>query len=577
MNAIVILILAALGIGIGYGVYARWVDRRVIEPDFRKVTPAKMYKDDVDFIPSHRGVLFGYQFQSIAALSPITGSIVVALRWGWLPALLWIVLGTFFIGWVQDYATSVMTMREGGKTLGGLGHTLISSRARTILLVFIYCYLWLGMGAFGKIVGYDLFTNPRVPFGTLTVIVLGILAGQMIYKWKMNIVPTTVIAVVVSLVGIWVGTRDPVAHIFAGLNSALGEIGAHYFWSTITLLICYFGAVLPIWRWAQPINFVSFWIIALGMLGAVLGVLIWHPALPVDFPAFTDWNGQIGGRVLRWPLWPFLPITLAGGAISGWHGLVSNFSTARQIERETDALPVSGGAMFLEAFLAIIALLAGVAGVGATGGLGFAKYMELLATGETGSVFTAGLAQLLSHIAVPTDLGAAYGSVFLTVMALTTMQLMMRFMRMVGAEMLGDSVAVTKNVHVGSSVALILSATLIWTGLWTRVWVLFGSSNQLLASLALLLATVWLIRERKPSAWILVPFVFLYLTAIVALILTIGRSLTLIAGATVDAIIGNTVTAGLSVTLVICALILGYDGVRAIQRYRATSRPPQSE
>ncbi|HEC33452.1 MAG TPA: hypothetical protein ENI37_01905 [Chloroflexi bacterium] len=150
MNAIIILIPATVGIGIGYGVYARWIDRRVIKPDPHKVTPAEMYKDDVDFIPTHRTILFGYQFQSIAALGSITGSIAVALRWGWLPVLLWIVLGTFFIGWVQDYATSVMTMREGGKSLGGLGHTLISSRTKTILLVFIYCCLWLGMGAFGN-------------------------------------------------------------------------------------------------------------------------------------------------------------------------------------------------------------------------------------------------------------------------------------------------------------------------------------------------------------------------------------------------------------------------------------------
>jgi len=433
------------------------------------------------------------------------------------------------------------------------------------------------MGAFGNIIGYDLLTNPRVPFGILTVILMGILAGQMMHRWKLNIVPTTVITVILSLVGIWVGTQDPVVRIFAGLNNALGEIGVRYFWSAIALLICYFGAVLPIWRWAQPINFVSFWIIILGMLGAVIGVLIWHPALPVDFLAFTNWNGQIGGRVLWWPLWPFLPIILAGGAISGWHSLVSNFGTARQIEKETDALPVSGGAMFLEAFLAIIALLAGVAGVGATEGMGFAKCMELLATGKTGSVFIAGLAQLLSHIAIPTDLGAAYGSVFLTIMALTTMHLMVRFMRIAGAEMMGGAVPVMKNVHIGSMVALILSAILIWTGIWMRVWVLFGSSNQLLASLALLLATVWLIRDRRPSAWTLVPCAFMYLTAIVALLLTIGKSITHILGATVGAIIGNLITAGLSVTLVICALILGYDGVRAIRRYRAAPQPPQFE
>src|SRR5512137_41292 len=178
MNALIIMILAVVGIAVGYGVYARFIDRSIIAPNPNKATPAKMYMDGVDFTPAARNVLFGYQFKSIAALGPILGPIV-AVQWGWLPALLWIVLGTFFIGWVQDYASIIMGVREEGQSFGALSYRFISPRARSILLTFIYFYLLLIMAAFGKIVGYDLMTNPAVPLGLLLVIGIGLLAGQM--------------------------------------------------------------------------------------------------------------------------------------------------------------------------------------------------------------------------------------------------------------------------------------------------------------------------------------------------------------------------------------------------------------
>ena len=254
MNAILTLIVAAVGLGVGYFLYAKNIDRNVIQPDDRKATPAKMYMDGVDFTPASRNVLFGYQFKSIAALGPIGGPIVAA-QWGWLPALLWIILGTFFIGWVQDYTSIIMGVREEGQTFGALSYRFISPRARGILLVFIYCYLLLIMGAFGKIVGYDLMTNPAVPFGVLSVIVLGLIAGQMTYRWKADIILTTIITVVLSFVGIWVGAFITKTY-FANLNASLGG-NLKYFWTIVVLIICYLGAVLPIWRWAQPINYLS--------------------------------------------------------------------------------------------------------------------------------------------------------------------------------------------------------------------------------------------------------------------------------------------------------------------------------
>jgi len=556
MNAIFALIIGALGIGLGYGLYARRIDRGIIQPDPKKATPAKMYMDGVDFTPANRNVLFGYQFKSIAALGPIGGPIVAA-QWGWLPALLWIILGTFFIGWVQDYASIVVPMRSEGDTFGALSYKLISPRARGILLVFIYLYLLLIMGAFGKVIGQIFLAKPVVPFGILSVILMGLLAGQMTYRWKQDIILTTVITVVVAFLGIWVGQTSSISGIFEGLNNALGAGGQKIFWPLIFAIICYLGAVLPIWRWAQPTNYVSFWIIALGMLGGVIGMLVWHPSFG-DFPAFTGWSVAGLG-----PLWPILFVTIACGAISGWHSLVSSSGTARQIEKETDALPVGGGAMFMEMSLALIALLTATAATG-----GWAAYKEVYGKGKFG-VFAIGLAAFLNHIGVPLKFGQAYGLVFLTIMGLTICYLVVRFMRVASAEFLGDRIPALKNIHIGAIVALVLSLIVIWTGVWQTIWVLFGGANQMMASLALLIITVWLISKGRNATWTFWPFTFMYVTTIVALGYKGYHALkAAIAG---QKVVGNLIAGVIALILIVCAGILGYDGLRVLIRQRGAA------
>ena len=558
MNAILTLIIAAISLGVGYFLYAKNIDKNIIQPDDKKATPAKMYMDGVDFTPASRNVLFGYQFKSIAALGPIGGPIVAA-QWGWLPALLWIILGTFFIGWVQDYASIIVPMRSEGDTFGALSYKLISPRARGILLVFIYLYLLLIMGAFGKVIGQLFLAKPVVPFGILSVILMGLLAGQMTYKWKQDIILTTVITVVVAFIGIWLGQTAAISGIFEGLNNALGEGGQKIFWPIIFAIICYLGAVLPIWRWAQPTNYVSFWIIALGMAGGIIGMLVWTAqggATFGDFPVFTGWTVEGLG-----PLWPILFVTIACGAISGWHSLVSSSGTARQIEKESDALPVGGGAMWMEMVLAVISLLTATAATG-----GWEAYKEAFAGGKFG-VFAGGLAAFLSHIGIPTSFGGAYGLVFLTIMGLTICYLVVRFMRVASAELLGDAIPILKNIHIGAIVALILSLIVIWTGVWTTIWVLFGGANQMMASLALLIITIWLMKNGKQYAWTLWPCVFMFITTIAALIYTaFWKALPAVLAGT--KVTGNIIAFIVALILIVCALILGYDGMQALNRYR---------
>jgi len=584
MNALVILIIGIVAIVVGYFIYAKSIDLAVFSPDDKKATPAKMYMDGVDFTPANRNVLFGYQFKSIAALGPIVGPIV-AVQWGWLPALLWIVLGTFFIGWVQDYSSIILGLREEGQSFGALSYRLISPRSRSILITFIYFYLLLIMGAFGVQVGFSLLTNPAVPLGTIIVILVGLLAGQMTYKWKMDIIITSVITVVLAFVGIWLGTQPFAKSLFSGIMALtptadgkgltsptlfLAVTQAKFVGSLLVVIICYFGAVLPIWRWAQPINYVAFWIVTLGIIGGLIGLLIWRPTMG-DFPAYTSFVQPAG------PLWPMLFVTIACGAISGWHSLVSSSGTARQIEKESDAVFVGGGAMFFEMFFAIMAFLTATAAFGS-----FKGYQDPGGAGAAAAVFSKGLSVFMNQWGLDAMLGqgfgTAYGSVFLTLMALTIMYLVVRFMRVASAEALGDSVPALRNPHIGTIIALILTLVLIWLVPFLQIWVVFGAANQLMASLALLLVTVWLMSKGKNYQWTFWPFVFMFITTIAALLykayeafaLNLPKAAALAEKQKLsvgEVTIANILIGAICLVLVIAALMLAWDAIKVLQKH----------
>jgi carbon starvation protein len=575
MNSIFALIIGVATIGVGYFVYAKYINTHIIQPDEKKATPAKMFMDGVDFTPANRNVLFGYQFKSIAALGPILGPII-AVQWGWLPALLWIVLGTFFIGWVQDFTSIMIGVREEGQSFGALSYRLISPRSRMILLIFIYFYLWLIMGSFGVQVGYNLLTNVAVPLGVIIVILVGVLAGQMTYKWKMDIILTSVITVVLSFIGIYLSTLGPVKDFFTSVFSYtmasdgktlvsptlfLTVTQAKLIGSLLMVVICYFGAVLPIWRWAQPINYVSFWIVSLGILGGVVGLLIWHPGMG-DFPAYTTFNVAGLG-----PLWPILFVTIACGAISGWHSLVSSSGTARQLEKETDALYVGGGSMFLEMFFAIIAFLTATAAWGS-----FQGYKDAGGGAAAAAVFSKGLATFMNKWGLDMTLGTVYGSVFLTLMALTIMYLVVRFMRAASSEALGDKMPIMRNMHVGTIIALVVTLALIWLVPFLQIWVMFGAANQLMASLALLLVTLWLKNRGKNYQWTLWPFVFMFITTIFALLYKAYEAFFInlpkaASQANVTQFtIAQFIIGVVALVLVVTALILAWDALKAFRQ-----------
>ena len=552
MNSVVVLIIGFIVFFIGYRVYAKYVDTKIIKSDPNRATPAKMYMDGVEFMPTSKNVLFGYQFKSIAGAAPVIGPIL-AIQWGWLPALLWLLLGALFIGWVHDYSSAVVAMRNEGASFGGLSYKLISPKARIILLCFIYFFLLLVAGAFGAIVVDAATGQKSSPMAWLLLTIGGVLAGQMIYRWKKDIILTTVVTVVIALLGIWLGTVAPSdAIIGSGLASSKAV------WAIIALIFCYFAAVLPIWRFALPINYVASYIVFLGLFFGIIGVFVLHPDFTL--PAYSKFTIGIGY------LWPMMFVTIACGAVSGWHSIVSSSGTARQLEYETDARPVGGGVMFVEMMLGLFSLI-----IAGTIFASSSEYAAAIGKGPIG-VFAAGVSKFLGAIGMPAAIGKSYGGVMLIVLAVTILQLVIRFMRVATSELLGDISPIFKNAHVGTFVAEILVLILILTGWWQYLWVLFGGANQLMASMALMLMTAWLMSQGKPYGWTFYPMIFMFITTVAALIYTSYRLLSRVftGGAKgIEAIVGNTLMGLVGVFLVIAAIILAVEGTKAFKRYRA--------
>lgn len=550
MNSVFVLILGFIVAFIGYRVYAKYIDSKVIKADSKKATPAVMYMDGVEFMPTNKNILFGYQFKSIAGAAPIIGPII-AIQWGWLPALIWILAGALFIGWVQDYSSAMIAMRSDGASMGGLSHKLISPKARIILLSFIYFYLLLIAGAFGNVVVSTAISLKASPMAWLLLTIGGVLAGQMIYRWKKDIILTTVVTVLIAMCGIWLGTIAP-------SDSIIGQdlANSRLLWALVAFAFCYFAAVLPIWRFALPINYVASYIVFLGLLFGIIGIFVLHPNFTL--PAYTDFTIKIG------PLWPIMFVTIACGAISGWHSIVSTSGTARQLENELDARPVGGGVMFVEMMLALFALI-----IAGTIYAAPAEYGAAIAQGP-GAVFAAGVSKFLGALGMPANIGQSYGSVMMIVLAITIMQLVIRFMRISTSELLGDISPIFKNAHIGTIIASILGITVVLTGWWQYLWVLFGGANQLMASLALMLVVAYLMSEGKSYVWAFYPMIFMFITTIAALLYTsYSLLLKVVSGAVKgEALIGNTLMGVVGFFLVIAAIILGIEGFKAFNRYK---------
>jgi len=555
LDSVIVILLGIILYAIVYWVYVKWFDRNVIMSDPKRETPSHTYMDGVEFFPSNRYVLFGFQWKSIAALGPVTGPII-ALQWGWLPGLLWILFGTIFIGWIHDYGSLMVSARHEGASFGPITYELVSPRARTILLWYILFYIIMILASFCNIVARQIFPKAAyaaAPVPVLIVAIVGILAGYATYKLKVNIVYTTIIAVVVMFLGIWLGIVMPVT--ITGTGPFPNAVD---FWILITLFFCFLGAVLPIWVFIQPINYLSFYLVYAGIIGIILGIFIGAPNYQASMTTvFFDPKVAAGG-----PLWPMMFVTIACGAISGWHSLIGSSVSSKQLDTEPDAHFIGGGAMLAEGILALVSLTA------------VAILSPASVAGKLpADKFVIGASQLLQNLGIPANWGIALTAVMLIILAITIMHIGLRITRLVLSDLGGPRLGgVLKNKYVSAIIVCIFVylVTCDHTGApFQYVWVTFGGANQLMAGLALMIISLWLTREKRPRIYTIIPMLFMLVTTLSALTYLVYDGIAGSTGYLASPKLGTLFTVGINIFLLILGLFMCYEGAKAFKRLRA--------
>ncbi|MGH3949618.1 MAG: carbon starvation CstA family protein, partial [Pseudonocardiaceae bacterium] len=508
MPAIVVAAVVLALFALGYRYYSRYIAEKVyaLDPDF--VTPAHEMSDGVDYVPTNKHVLFGHHFTSVAGAAPIIGP-AIAVFWGWGPALLWIVAGTIFAAGVHDFGSIAISVRHKARSIGSLAREVISHRARTLFLLIIFFLLTLVNAVFAVVIGNLFVANPGAVIPIFVEIPLAMAIGQYIYRKRTAALVPSLIGVVGLYLLIWVGQRVPVD--ITPLADQLGFDRPRDLWVIILFAYTFVAARLPVWVLLQPRDYINSHqlFIALGVI--LLGILVGMNTIvaPVvnDVPEGTP------------SMFPFLFITIACGAISGFHALVASGTTSKQLDKETDARYVGYMGAVGEGSLALGSVLAVTAGIAATQADWQAIYTDFdTASGEAGGNFVNGVASFANNLGIPLDLGVIFAAVVVISFAATTMDTGVRLQRYVVQEIaeIAGWRALARNLTAASiiAVAIPMAMALVPGGgdagyTFGVLWQLFGTTNQLTAGLALAVIAVWVTRRRRNATAVIIPLVFL--------------------------------------------------------------------
>ena len=495
-----------------YRFYARHLSRRLFALDDARPTPAHRLRDDVDYVPANRYVLFGHQFASITGLSPMLGP-AIAVIWGWLPALAWVVLGAVFVGAVHDFGALAVSIRARGLSIGKVTESLVGPRAKTLFHLLIFFLIALAMGVFVHVVATlfspDFYPESVLPTATLMLVAVGI--GGAIYRLGWDIRALTLAGLPVLLLLVWAGIRYPV------VGPSLAQ------WKWLLLLYSFAASVLPVWLLLQPRDYLNSLLLYAGVAAMYAGFFLTNPSfaapvLDVD-PAGAP------------AMFPFVFIVIACGAASGFHALVSSGTSAKQLDRETDAPLVGYGAMLGESLLGVMAVLACTAGFVSRQDW-LARYQSWETADSLGgniAAFIAGTTRFLSTLGFSAELATVAVAVLVVSFALTSLDSATRLLRYnvteigetLGAPLLG-------NRYVASAIAV----AAIWFFAFFQVrgefaglvlWQLFGTTNQMLAGLALLAVTVYLLRRGKPIVYTLAPMLLILVSTLSAMSINLAE------------------------------------------------------
>lgn len=537
MMTLLVAILSFFAFILAYNTYGRFLARKIFNLDPEALTPSRELEDGVDYVPTKRSIVFGHHFTSIAGTGPIVGP-AIAVFWGWLPALLWVVLGSIFIGAVHDFGALIISMRSRGQTIGEVAARMISHRARVLFLIILFMALSIVLAVFGLVIATIFSLYPETVLSVWMALPLALALGWYMRKSSAGLLVPSLFALGLLYLCVYLGVSNE------GLQFSIPspENPVTYFdklaspvvvWTAILFVYCYIASVLPVNTLLQPRDFINSHqlVVALGLL--CLGLFVAHPEFAA--PAINS-NPPADAP----PIFPFLFITIACGAVSGFHCLVSSGTSSKQLKTEADAQYVGYGAMLLEGALAVIVILACCAGLGmgitdATTGAtltGSAAWHHIygeswtaMGLGAKVGAFIEGGANMIGALGLSLPLSIGVVAVMVACFAMTTLDTATRLQRYVIQE-LGGALNITplKNKHVATSTAVVVGLVVAMipgpAGPGTGgliLWPLFGAVNQLLAGLAFMVIAFYLIRHSKPIAFLVIPAALMVILPAVAM------------------------------------------------------------
>lgn len=532
MSALFIMILAFAGFIIMYNLYGKYIGSKVFNLSESARVPSVEMEDGVDYVPTKKEVIFGHHFTSIAGTGPIVGP-AIAIIWGWVPALIWVFLGSIIMGAVHDFGALIISMRNQGKSIAEYTSKYVNSRTRILFFIIVFLELWIVIAVFGLVIAVVFAIYPTSVLPVWFEVLIALALGHMIYKRNVSIMTWSIVAVVLMYVTVVIGAYVPF------VMPAVAGIPATGVWTIILLAYAFIASTLPVTTLLQPRDFINSHQLLVAMALLILGVL---------FSAFGG-NLQIVAPAVQAtpsgapPLWPFLFITIACGAISGFHSLVSSGTSAKQVRNESDSLFVGYGSMLMEGTLATLVIIAVSAGIG----MGYVTksgetlvgisawtthYSSWAAAAGLGSKVTAfvdGSANMIASIGLSKNIAIVVMGVFVASFAGTTLDTATRIQRYVISELFTDlKLEALTGKYVATAIAVVTALILAFaTGAGGKgalaLWPLFGATNQTLAALALLIIAIYL-KSRGGQKWLFaaVPMVFMAVMTIWALILNQG-------------------------------------------------------
>jgi carbon starvation protein len=533
MNVAVLLLFALIALGAAYLFYGAYLSRRLgIDPN--RPTPAHTMTDGVDYVPAKAPILLGHHFASIAGASPIIGPVTAAV-FGWVPVLLWVVFGSIFIGGAHDMSSLVASVRHKGKSIGEIIEDHIGISGKVLFLIFSLSTLVLIIAVFTNIVARTFVSTPAAATASLLFLLLAVIFGQALYRFRVPLGPATIVGVLLLVGSIWAGVQWPLAM-------------SEGFWTGFLIAYIFVAAVTPVWALLQPRDYLNSFLLYAILAGAAIGILVARPA--IQMPAFTGFTSNLGF------IFPVLFVTVACGAVSGFHSLVASGTTAKQLDNEKDSRVVSYGGMLIEGLLAVIALA--TVTVLATG-----DYADRLVELGPVTLFSQGVGSFLAAIGISIELGTSFAALAVSAFALTSLDTCTRLGRYAFTELFewgasGDTpvAAWTQNRWIGTAVVVAAGGGLALSGQWQTIWPIFGSANQLLAALALLAVSIWLARLGKRALFTRLPMYFMFAVTLTALISFTYR----------NAMQGNFLLAFLSLWLFVLAVVMVVLAYRSLSR-----------